>query len=89
MKCGVPTGSATLSGSAEAKSRVAYILLGFFLGGFGIHNFYAGYTKKAVTQLLIVLLTGWLILPAVAVGIWAIIDICTVKQDARGVPFSS
>lgn len=25
------------------KSRLAYILMGLFLGGLGVHNFYAGY----------------------------------------------
>ncbi|MBQ3218003.1 MAG: TM2 domain-containing protein [Akkermansia sp.] len=29
------------------KSRLAYILLGVFLGSLGIHNFYAGYTCSA------------------------------------------
>ncbi len=72
---------------AEAKSRISYIILGFFLGMLGIHNFYAGYTQKAVIQLLIVLLTGWTGVTALAVCIWVIVEICTVKQDAKGIPF--
>ena len=88
MKCGVPTGVAYIPGVCAPKNRVAYVLLGFFLGGLGIHNFYAGYTSKAVAQLLITLLTGWLIFPLVVVWIWVLIEICTIKQDARGIKFS-
>lgn len=29
------------------KQRIVYILFGVFLGGWGVHNFYAGYTKEA------------------------------------------
>jgi TM2 domain-containing membrane protein YozV len=68
------------------KSRVAYGVLAIFLGALGIHNFYAGYTKKAVIQLLITVLTvgfgGWIS------WIWAIVDLCTVTRDAAGIPFS-
>ena len=69
------------------KQRIAYILLGLFLGGFGIHNFYAGYSNKAIAQLLISLLIGWLIIPYIAVVIWSLIEICTVDKDAKGVLF--
>lgn len=37
---------------AEAKSKMLAGLLGIFLGAFGIHNFYLGYTAKAVIQLV-------------------------------------
>ena len=70
-----------------AKSRVVYILLALFLGGLGIHNFYAGYTTKGVIQLLVTLLLGWLVIPAIGVWIWCIIEIITVKKDAKGVAF--
>lgn len=69
------------------KSRIAYILLGIFLGGLGIHNFYAGYTGKAVAQLLITVLSGGFL--GLITAIWAIIDICVVTKDANGVPFTS
>lgn len=68
----------------NAKSRAVYVLLGLFLGGLGIHNFYAGYTGKAVWQLLLVILTGWLVIPLVVVGVWVIIEVCTTTQDASG-----
>ncbi|TAK15560.1 MAG: TM2 domain-containing protein [Acidobacteria bacterium] len=90
VKCGVATGVGVIPGVpvAGAKSRVAYILLGIFLGGFGIHNFYAGYTGKGVAQLLITLFGFWLVLPLFAVGIWVLVEIITVKADSQGVPFT-
>jgi TM2 domain-containing membrane protein YozV len=75
-------------GPPQRKERVAYILLGIFLGGLGIHNFYAGYTGRAVAQLLISVLGAVLILPIIAVWIWVIVEVITVEADARGVPFS-
>ena len=71
----------------EAKERIIYILLAIFLGGFGIHNFYAGYTGKGIAQLLITLLLFWLVIPLLVVFVWVIIEIITVTKDAKGVPF--
>ena len=70
------------------KSRVAYILLGLFLGGLGIHNFYAGRPNRALGQLLTTLLAGWLLLPLFAVFIWGIVDICAITTDGDGVRFT-
>lgn len=69
------------------KSRFAYVLLALFPGIFGIHNFYAGYTCRAIIQLLITVLSVGCLAPLV--WIWAIIEACTMKQDAAGVPFIS
>lgn len=41
-----------------AKSKMCAGLLAIFLGGFGVHNFYLGFTGKAVAQLLITLIVG-------------------------------
>ena len=35
------------------KKRITAGLLGIFLGVFGVHNFYLGYTGKAMAQLMI------------------------------------
>jgi TM2 domain-containing membrane protein YozV len=68
------------------KSRTTFIVLGIFLGMLGVHNFYAGYTGKAVGQLCLSLLTlGYL---AIASWIWAIIEICIVEKDSAGIQFS-
>lgn len=72
--------------SSTHKSRTSYIVLGIFLGALGIHNFYAGYTGRAVGQLCLTVLTlGYL---GIVSWIWAIIEICTVEKDSTGLRFS-
>lgn len=87
MKCGVAIGNMPALGYS-AKSRVTYVVLGIFLGALGIHDFYAGYSGRAISQLLITLLIGWLIIPLIAVQIWVLIELCTVTLDAQGNRFS-
>ena len=85
VKCGVPTeNNQVLSGC----SRVSYVLLAWFIGTLGIHNFYAGYSERGVAQLLITLLFGWLFIPLIFVIIWNIFEMCTVTSDAKGTAFS-
>ena len=68
-----------------SKNKWVYILLGFFLGELGIHNFYAGYIGRGVVKLLITILSfGFLFWIS---WIWAIVEIITVRIDARGCPF--
>ncbi len=66
------------------KSRVTYILLALFLGGLGVHNFYAGYTGKAVTQLLLNIFLFWTFVVPIAIAIWVIVEAITVEVDANG-----
>lgn len=40
-----------------AKSKVVAGLLGIFLGGFGIHQFYLGDSKKGVIRLVVTVVT--------------------------------
>src|SRR5262245_12895338 len=67
------------------KNRTAYIVLGIFLGAFGAHNFYAGYTGRAVGQLCLTVLTLFYL--AIASWIWAIVEICIVDKDSTGLQF--
>jgi len=69
----------------QAKTRVIFVLLGIFLGALGVHNFYAGYTKKAAIQLCVTLLSCFY--GAVISWPWAIIEICIVSKDAEGTQF--
>ncbi len=79
------TGSAA---NSTPKSKFVAGLLAILLGTLGIHNFYLGYTKKAVAQLLLfVFFLGFISF------IWGIIDgiriFCdNIKCDARGIPLS-
>ena len=54
LNCGVRV--TNNAAPANAKSKMAAGLLGIFLGSFGVHNFYLGYTSKAVTQLVLSLI---------------------------------
>lgn len=56
----------------QAKSKLAAGLLGIFLGAFGVHNFYLGYTGKAIAQLLITVLSCGCL--SFASGIWGLIE---------------
>ena len=69
------------------KSRVTFVLLGIFLGALGVHNFYAGYIRKAVFQLFLTLLTCFY--GSIVSWIWAVVEVCIVKQDSEGVQFTS
>ena len=79
------------------KSKVAAGVLALLLGAFGIHNFYLGYTGKALFQLLGTLLTCGIL--AFPIAIWAFIEgilILVARPgeapwgvDASGVPLSS
>lgn len=71
MNCGIALNGGMYA-PASAKSKMAAGLLGIFLGGFGVHNFYLGYTGKAVAQLLITLLTCGI--GAAISGVWGLIE---------------
>lgn len=67
------------------KSKMAAGLLGIFLGGWGIHNFYLGYTGKGVAQIIVTILTC-------GIGaLWGLIEgimilAGSITTDANGVP---
>lgn len=77
----------------QAKSKLVAGLLGIFLGTFGVHNFYLGFTTKAVVQLLVSLVGGIITcgIATVAVEIWGLVEgimiLCgNIQTDANGVP---
>lgn len=94
MNCGVALQNVS---QYQAKSKMAAGLLGIFLGGFGVHNFYLGYTTKAVIQLVGSILG--IILSCIFIGIfvvmgmsiWGLIEgimiLCgKIDKDAKGTP---
>lgn len=69
----------------QPKSKIAAGLLGIFIGSLGIHNFYLGFTKKAVIQIIVTLITFGI------GGIWGFIEgvlilVGKISVDANGVP---
>jgi TM2 domain-containing membrane protein YozV len=90
QSCGVSLAHSAGYTGGVGKSRILIGLLGIFFGTFGVHNFILGYTKKAVIQLLITMLTCGF--GAFATFIWALIESIEilsgkVNEDADGVPF--
>ena len=70
--------------AAFSKSGAVYIVLAFFTGAIGLHNFYAGYTVTGLIQLVLTC-TG-IAVPFVI--IWIIADILFTTKDGAGQPFS-
>ena len=73
--------------AAGAKSKLTAGLLGIFLGGIGIHNFYLGFTGKAVAQIVVSLVTCG------AGSLWGFIEgimiLCgSMNKDADGNPLA-
>ncbi len=77
--------TAAISPYIRRRSRLTFILLGVLLGPFGGHNFYAGYIQRAVVQLLLTVLSCFF--GGIISWIWAIFEVCIVKQDDDGVAF--
>lgn len=69
LNCGV---SLTAYGPKGNKSKIAAGLLGIFLGSLGVHNFYLGYTTKAVIQLVLTLATCGI--GSIVTSIWGLIE---------------
>ena len=85
--------------STELKSKMAAGLLGIFLGQFGVHNFYLGYTNKAIIQvsvsaagyLLSICTLGLSCFAPLGISIWGLIEgimILTgsIDKDGKGNP---
>lgn len=73
----------------EPKSKLVAGLLGVFLGGLGIHNFYLGYTNRGVTQLLLTTVGSLLIIGPLIASVWGFIEgiqifTGTINTDANG-----
>ncbi len=76
----------------QKKSKLAAGLLGILLGWLGIHNFYLGYTDRAIVQVLLgtvgSLLCG---LGPMISGIWGLVEgiqifTGSIQTDAQGIP---
>lgn len=81
VNCGCATGKETPQAPApegSSKSKVAAILLCFFLGSLGVHRFYVG---RVGTGILMLLTLGGL-------GLWTLIDfiviVCGSFTDSDG-----
>lgn len=82
--CGAAVAAKAAVVGGEQKSKLVAVLLAFFLGGIGIHDFYLGYNKNGIIKIILTVCTG------VGGGIWALIDFIrlltgSLDKDANGV----
>jgi TM2 domain-containing membrane protein YozV len=71
----------------QAKSKIVAGLLGIFVGGFGVHRFYLGFTKIGVIQIIVTILTcGIGSLWGFVEGILYLIGAGNYTTDATGRP---
>lgn len=74
---------APAAASGEQKSKLVAVLLCFFLGGIGIHDFYLGNSKNGIIKIILTVCTGF------GGGVWALIDFIrlltgSISTDANG-----
>ncbi len=84
MNCGFSLTNSPVANPAEQKSKLTAGLLGIFLGGFGVHNFYLGYTGKAIAQIVLSLCFGIGAIWGLVEGIMILTG--SINKDAKGVP---
>ena len=71
------------------KQWLVALILGFFFGGFGVHNFYLGYTNRAIIQLFLTIT----VIGAPISGVWVLVELILILMrsgsygyDAQGQP---
>ena len=71
------------------KQWLVALILGFFFGGFGVHNFYLGYTNRAIIQLILTIT----VIGAPITGVWVLVELILILMrsgsygyDAQGQP---
>lgn len=72
-------GGGYVGNGKKAVNKIAYCLLALFLGGIGVHKFYAGKTGAGIAYLLF----SWTFIPAIIACIEFIVALCQ-KTDANG-----
>lgn len=74
--------------AAFSKSGAVYIVLAFFTGAIGLHNFYAGYYKRGWTQAILTIVSPlFAFLPLLATAAWAFGELLWVNKAANGTFF--
>ena len=72
-----------INNGSTPKSKLVAGLLGIFLGAWGVHNFYLGYTKKGILQIVLTIVTCGI------AALWGFIEgiriLCgNINTDANG-----
>lgn len=75
---GQPTFATSVPVGYQQKSKIIAGILGIFLGGLGIHNFYLGRTTRAVIQLVLTIFTFGI------ASLWGFIEGILILVSAPG-----
>lgn len=93
VHCGSALTNMQMPVADNRKSKIAAGLLGIFLGSLGVHNFYLGYTNKAIIQIVVCLAGGVVTcgIASAAVSIWGLVEgimilAGSINVDGNGVP---
>ena len=70
------------------KNRWLYIVLAFFFGLLGIHNFYSGHGGAGAFKLILNLLLFWTIIVPLLIALIVLVEIFITDRDARGIAMS-
>ncbi len=75
----------------EAQSRVLVGVLGIFFGAFGVHRFLMGYTAIGLVQVLVTVLSCFMLSPITTIwglveGIMVLAKSPSFERDAHGRP---
>lgn len=78
--------NATIDTPVVPKSKAGAAILALLLGGWGAHDFYLGFTKKAIIKIVLTIVSFGFI-----GGLWGFIDfiriLCgNINVDAKGTP---
>jgi len=75
--------------NSSSKSRLAALLLAFFLGAFGLHRMYVGKIGTGVIQLILTIT----IIGALITGVWVFFDMIFILlgsfKDKEGKPLKT
>lgn len=74
LSCGVAVKKSAAAGDLGGKDKVTMALLCFFLGGFGVHNFVMGESKKGIFKIIMTCCCG-------IGGILALVDFIKILMD--------
>jgi TM2 domain-containing membrane protein YozV len=89
------TGYSSAPTVTVSKNRGTFIILGLLFGALGFHNFYSGHNVAGAIKIVVLLVTfvldastrfysAFSLVALVIFALWALIEIISVKTDARG-----
>lgn len=76
-----------MGGGTSSRSKMVAGLLGLFLGAWGVHRFYMGYTQMGIIQIVVTVLTCGI------GGLWGVVEgimilVGSMDKDADGLPLA-